>query len=102
MKENQLAEGLLSLEKNLPACEACQYRKQTRLPFQTSSWRAKQKLQFIHTDVGRPYQKSSSLKGNKYYIAFIDDCTRYCWIYFLNYKSKVADVFWKYKAFVEN
>uniref|UniRef100_M1C8D2 Uncharacterized protein n=1 Tax=Solanum tuberosum TaxID=4113 RepID=M1C8D2_SOLTU len=81
MKENQLAEGLPSLEKNLPACEACQYGKQTRLPFQNSSWRAKQKLQLIHTNVGGP-QKTPYLKGSKYYIAFIDDCTRYCWIYF--------------------
>ncbi|KAH0633032.1 hypothetical protein KY284_035818 [Solanum tuberosum] len=54
IKENQLAEGLQSIEKNLPACEACQYGKQTRLPFQNSSWRAKQKLQLIHTDVGGP------------------------------------------------
>lgn len=42
------------------------------------------------------------MKGSKYYIAFIDDCTRYCWIYFLNFKSEVAGVFWKYKALVEN
>ncbi|XP_015167212.1 uncharacterized protein [Solanum tuberosum] len=101
MKENKLAKGLPSLEKNLSACEACQYGKQARLPFQNSSWRAKQNLQLIHTDVGGP-QKSPSLKGSKYYIAFIDDCTRYCWIYVLNYKFEVADVFWKYKAFVEN
>ena len=42
------------------------------------------------------------MKGSKYYIAFIDDYTRYCWIFFLNFKSEVADVFWKYKTLVEN
>ena len=25
-----------------------------------------------------------------------------CWIYFLRYKSEVAEVFWKFKAHVEN
>ena len=54
MKENQLTKGLPILEKNLPACEAYRYGKQTRLPFQNSSWRAKNKLQLIHTDVGGP------------------------------------------------
>jgi hypothetical protein len=24
-----------------------------------------------------------------------------CWIYFMKYKSKVADIFWKFKAWVE-
>ncbi|RVW24713.1 Copia protein [Vitis vinifera] len=47
-------------------------------------------------------QKTPSLKGSKYYIAFIDDYTRFCWIYFLTYKSEVADVFLRYKVMVEN
>nr|XP_009790901.1 PREDICTED: uncharacterized protein LOC104238277 [Nicotiana sylvestris] len=66
-----------------------------------TSWREKHKPQLIHTDVGGP-QKTPSLNGIKYYVAFIDDYTRYCWIYFLNFKSEVAGVFWKYKALVEN
>nr|CAN63433.1 hypothetical protein VITISV_033829 [Vitis vinifera] len=52
-------------------------------------------------DVSGP-QKTPSLKGSKYYIAFIDDFTRFCWIYFLTCKSEVADVFLRYKAMVEN
>ena len=46
--------------------------------------------------------KTSSLNGNKYYITFIDDYTRFCWIYFFKSKSEVANIFWKYKALVEN
>ena len=33
MKKNNLGEGLPELEEELPTCAACQYRKQTRLPF---------------------------------------------------------------------
>ena len=80
---------------------ACQYGKQTRTPFPQIAWRAMYKLQLVHTDVGGP-QKTPSLNGSKYYIAFIDDYTRFCWIYFLKSKSEVANVFWKYKAWVEN
>ena len=102
MKKNQIVEGLPDLEEELPICAACQYGKQTRLPFpQKAAWKSTQKLQLVHTDVSGP-QKTPSLKGSKYYIAFIDDFTRFCWIYFLTYKSEVADVFLRYKAMVEN
>jgi len=45
--------------------------------------------------------KTPSLNGSKYYIAFIDDYSRMCWIYFMKFKSKVADIFMKFKAWVE-
>ncbi|KAJ6917850.1 Retrovirus-related Pol polyprotein from transposon RE1 [Populus alba x Populus x berolinensis] len=101
MKKNNLVKGLPDLEEDLPLRAACQYGKQTRLPFpHKKNWRATQKLQLVHTDVGGPL-KISSLNGNKYYIIFIDDHTTMCWIYFMKYKSEVADIFWKFKAWVE-
>ncbi|KAA3466893.1 Integrase, catalytic core [Gossypium australe] len=42
--------------------------------------------------------KSKSLNGNRYFILFIDDYSRFCWGYFLKYKSEVTLVFWKFKA----
>lgn len=101
MKKNNLAKGLPELEEDLPTCAACQYGKQSRLPFpQSTAWRASQKLQLVHTDVGGPIN-TPSLNGSKYYIVFIDDNTRMCWIYFMKLKSEVADIFWKFKAWVE-
>ncbi|CAL5331407.1 unnamed protein product [Camellia sinensis] len=101
MQKNQLVQGLPPLEEHLLGCKACQYGKQSRLPFPKKAWRASQKLQLMHTDLGGP-QRTPSLKGSKYYIDFIDDLTRMCWIYFLRFKSEVAAVFWKFKAWVEN
>ncbi|RVW99707.1 Retrovirus-related Pol polyprotein from transposon TNT 1-94 [Vitis vinifera] len=64
MKKNQIVEGLPDLEKDLPICATCQYGKQTKLPFPKKiSWRATQKLQLVHTDVGGS-QKMPSLKWN--------------------------------------
>jgi hypothetical protein len=42
--------------------------------------------------------KTSSLNGSKFYIAFIDDYTRMCWIYFIKLKFEVAEIFRKFKA----
>ncbi|RVX05492.1 hypothetical protein CK203_013571 [Vitis vinifera] len=45
MKKNNLGEGLPKLEVKPSTCVACQYGKQTRLPFQQNkAWRATQKL----------------------------------------------------------
>nr|CAN62530.1 hypothetical protein VITISV_029281 [Vitis vinifera] len=65
MNKNQLAVGLPDLKQNLPTCIACQYGKQSKLPFpQKSTWRSSHKLQLVHTDVGGP-QRTPSLKGSE-------------------------------------
>ena len=90
LRKNDLVQGLLELEEKSPVCAACQYGKQMRLPFpKGKSWRATSKLQLVHTDVGGP-QKTPSLNGSKYYIAFIDYFSRMCWIYFMKNKNEVA------------
>lgn len=100
MQRKELVRGLPHLDSELPSCEACQYGKLTRLPFKQSNWRATEKLQLIHTDLAGP-QRTASLKESKYYIIFIDDFSRMCWIYFLQSKSEVAGVFWKFKLWIE-
>lgn len=101
MKRKEMIRDLPILAEKLPNCNACQFGKQTRLPFLKSTWRASQKLQLIHTDLCGP-QRTLSLQGSLYFILFIDDFTRMCWIFFLKCKSEVAEVFWKYKTMVEN
>ncbi|TYK19521.1 Retrovirus-related Pol polyprotein from transposon TNT 1-94 [Cucumis melo var. makuwa] len=63
------------LSEEISSCKACHFGKQNRKSFPKSSWRATKKLQLIHTDVAGP-QRTPSLKGSLYYIAFIDDFTR--------------------------
>ncbi|KAG8478423.1 hypothetical protein CXB51_028191 [Gossypium anomalum] len=82
-------------------CEVCQMGKQARLLFPANTtWRASSKLELVHTDVCGP-MRTESLSGNRYFILFIDDYTRYCWVYFLKHKSKVVQVFMKFKAAME-
>ena len=38
----------------------------------------------------------------KYALTFIDDFSRYCWVYFLKHKSEVFDLFKVFRALVEN
>ena len=43
-----------------------------------------------------------SMGQAKYELAFIDDFSRYCWVYFLKNKSEVSDLFKVFRALVEN
>jgi transposase InsO family protein len=45
--------------------------------------------------------QNESVVGNRYFIIFIDDYSRMCWVYFLRNKSDTLNVFKKFKAFVE-
>ena len=40
--------------------------------------------------------------GNKYFITFIDDSTKYCYVYLLKSKDEVVEKFSLYKQEVEN
>ena len=54
----------------------------------------------VHSDVcGKLNEKS--LGGAEYFLTFIDDKSRYVWVYFLQHKSQVFEKFCEWKAMVE-
>lgn len=73
-------------------CEPCQFGKNHTLPFNLSTSRAKFTLELIHIDVWGPSPMLST-SGFKYYIQFLDDFSRYCWIYPLKNKSDALAAF---------
>ncbi|XP_075489501.1 uncharacterized protein LOC142528343 [Primulina tabacum] len=40
--------------------------------------------------------------GSRYYVSFIDDCTRYCWVYVMKHRSDYLAIFNDFKALVKN
>lgn len=67
-------------------CGTCQYGKMNRLSFPAkSTWRAKEKVELIHSDVCGP-MSTESLNHNRYFVLFIDDLPRMTWVYFLKRK----------------
>ncbi|PKU79088.1 Retrovirus-related Pol polyprotein from transposon TNT 1-94 [Dendrobium catenatum] len=70
-----------------PHCKFCNMAKSHRLPFSASN-HVTTPLQLIHTDVWGP-APSTSRDGYKYYLIFIDDCTRFCWLYLMTTKDEV-------------
>ena len=58
-------------------------------------------LELIHSDIADPFSHMSMIQS-KYSLIFINEFSRYCWVYFLKHKSKVFDLFKIFKALVEN
>ncbi|RVW29321.1 Retrovirus-related Pol polyprotein from transposon RE1 [Vitis vinifera] len=73
----------LSLE-----CDSCKLGKSKTLPFLLHASRASHCFDLIHSDVWGPSPVSSHEKF-KYYVIFIDDHSRFTWVYFLRSKSEV-------------
>lgn len=100
----------LVLSNNLPThgtfnqssfCDSCPLGKSIKLSFTLSNSISVAPLDLIHTDVWGP-SPYPSIKGSLYYIVFLDDYSKYSWVYPLKLRSDVFDCFIKFQKLVEN
>ncbi|KAH9805863.1 retrovirus-related pol polyprotein from transposon RE1 [Citrus sinensis] len=87
-------------KSNFIFCDACQLGKLHQLHFPATEIKTKYPLELIHTDLWGP-APVLSLDGYRYYISFVDDFTRYCWIFPLVLKSDALTTFKHFKSLVE-
>ena len=86
--------------QELTFCEACPQGKQHRTKFSSSGRRADDLLGLVYSDIcGKMNEKS--LGGAEYFLTFIDDKSRYVWVYCLQHKNQVFEKFCEWKAMVE-
>jgi hypothetical protein len=64
------------------------------------AWRESSLLELVHSDITGPFPHQSICK-DKYVLTFIDDFSRYTWVYFLKLKSKVFECLKYFKHLVE-
>ena len=69
-------------------CEACELAKHHRFSFKSYGERFLKPFERIHSDVRGPCHMQG-LNGHRWFIVFIDDCTRFTWVYFLKSKADV-------------
>jgi len=81
--------------------EACQFGKLHLLPFKSCSSHAKEPLELIQSDVWGPAPILSPFNF-KYYVLFIDDYSRFTWIFPLKQKSETIHAFTQFKSLLEN
>lgn len=76
------------------------YRKSHTLPFDLYTSQCKTHLEWIHIDV-MGLTRTLSCSGSPYMLLFIDDFSRFTWIYIIKHKSEVVSQFQEFKVIVE-
>jgi len=101
MMKKSMVEGLPQLEVKIDVvCEGCQYGKAHQLSYEESKFKAKKPLELVHSDVFG-LVKQASLSGMRYMVTFIDDFSRYVWVYFQKEKSEIFSKFKEFKSAAE-
>ena len=76
-------------------CESCQLGKACKQPFGLSNNKSEFPLHKIHCDLWGPSPINSS-QNFRYYALFVDDNTRFSWLYPLKSKTDFLDCFFKF------
>ena len=101
LAREKFADGFdFDASQKLKFCETCPLGKQHRTKFPSSSTRADEPFDLVHSDLcGKVNVKSES--GAEYFLSFIDDKTRYVWSYALSRKDQVFEKFREWKTLIE-
>ena len=91
----------LNGSKFLDSCDACKMGKFHRLHFPVSTTKTKHVLEVLHTDLWG-LAPVFSVQGYRYYVSFVDDFSRFTWIFPLKTKDETLAVFKIFKNKLRN
>nr|GEY18310.1 RNA-directed DNA polymerase homolog [Tanacetum cinerariifolium] len=98
--KDMLKQGIISYNKHKDKCEICVQAKMKRKPFPKVE-RQSEILELVHSNICE-LNGQLTRGGNRYFITFIDDFSRYTYVYLLKSKDQSFETFKIYKAEVEN
>ncbi|KAL4582843.1 hypothetical protein LXL04_007404 [Taraxacum kok-saghyz] len=73
-------------------CSSCQLGKHHALPFVANEFKSTEPFDLIHSDVWGP-APHFTMGGARYFVIFIDDCTRFTWIYLMKHRSELPHIY---------
>jgi transposase InsO family protein len=82
-------------------CHICVQFKQPCKPHKAAEMSNLAPLELVHSDLCE-MNDDFNKGGKRYFMTFIDDCTRFCYVYLLKTKDEALNYFKAYKAEVEN
>jgi hypothetical protein len=100
----QLANMNLILKFNVvkgSKCHVCIQSKQLRKPHKAAKARNLAPLELVRSDLCE-MNDDLTKGGKRFFMTFIDDCTRFCYVYLLKTKDEALNYFKAYKDEVKN
>jgi hypothetical protein len=97
LRKNNLA--CFSSYSSKTVCDACLRAKDHQLPYSTSTSQSTAPLDLVYSDVWG--SAINSFGNKKYYISFIDDYSKFMWIYLIHRKFEAFQFFKEFQTLVE-
>ena len=88
------------MSKNNFDCTSCQLGKQPALPFNNSESISNSIFELIHFDVWGS-SPVASISGSRCFVVFIDDYSRYSWIFPMKSRSEILPIYSNFAKMVE-
>jgi GAG-pre-integrase domain len=85
----------------IATCESCLSGKMTKASFTKKGEMSKDLLGLVHSDICSLISISAR-DGSRYFVTFIDDFSRYDYVYLMRHKSEFFEKFKDFKPEVEN
>lgn len=87
------------LNANKVDCQSCQLAKFHALPFNNNDSISQAPFDLVHSDIWGP-SPTTTMGGSHYFVIFVDDFSRYTWIYLLKSRSELQQVYYNFAAMV--
>lgn len=103
MARNNVMSGLnVDFSESISTCESFIVAKTSRAPApKQGGEREKKPSELLHSDIYGPMHVGS-LEGSRYFATFIDDHSRFCFMYMLKTKNEVLHVSFKWLRLFQN
>ena len=101
-KKRSMVEGLPVIKETTGICKGCVVGKHPKHKFDRG--KAIQDtciLGLIHSDISGP-MPIKSMNGSRYILTFIDDFSKYTWVFFIKKNYEVCEKITELKALIEN
>ena len=82
----------LPISDSLTHCKHCLKGKMHQLPFNKSDFHASKPLELVHYDVWG-LAPVTLVNDFQYYVIFVDEFSKFTWLFLLKYKFDVFEVF---------